>query len=63
MNNSEEEKTDEAFEMSLKMLENLMLKIEIADRKIAKYGTLRDLKKLINKKKKQDINSIQLNTI
>jgi RNA polymerase primary sigma factor len=40
-----------------------MLKIEIAERKIARHGNLRDLKKLINKKKKQDINSIQLNTI
>ncbi|MEW6066983.1 MAG: sigma-70 family RNA polymerase sigma factor [Nitrospirota bacterium] len=62
-NNSEEEKTEEALEISLKVLENLMLKIEIAERKIARYGTLKDLKKLINKRKKQGINSIQLNTI
>ena len=63
LNNLEEEKTDEVLEMSLKVLDNLMLKIEIAERKIARYGTLKDLKKLINKKKKQDINPIQLNTI
>jgi len=63
VNNSEKEKTDEALEMSLKVLDNLMLKIEIAERKVARYGTLKDLKKIINQKKKQDINSIQLNTI
>jgi RNA polymerase primary sigma factor len=63
LNKLEEEKSDEALEMSLKIFENLMLKIEIADRKIARYGTLKDLKKLINGKKNQDINVIQLNTI
>jgi len=60
---SEEEKTNEALEMSLKVLDNLMLTIEIAERKIARYGTLKDVKKIINQKRKQDINSIQLNTI
>ena len=63
LNNSEEEKTDEALEMSLKVLDDLMIKIEVADRKVARYGTLKGLKKLINKKKNQDINPIQLNTI
>jgi RNA polymerase primary sigma factor len=63
LNNSEEEKTDEALEKSLKILDNLMIKIEIADRKITRYGTLKDLKKIINEKRKHDINPIQLNTI
>ena len=63
LNNSEEEKADEALEMSLRVLDNLMIKIEIADRKVARYGTLKGLKKLINEKKKQGINSIQLNAI
>lgn len=63
LNNSEEEKTDEALEMSLKVLDDLMVKIEVADRKVARYGTLKGLKKLIHKKKDQDINPIQLNTI
>ncbi len=63
LNNSEEEKTDEALEMSLKVLDNLMIKIEVADRKVARYGTLKGLKKLIHKKKNQDINPVQLNTI
>jgi RNA polymerase primary sigma factor len=63
LNNSEEERTDKAIEMSLKILDNLMIKIEIAERKIARYRTLKNLKKLINEKKKQDINPIQLNAI
>ena len=63
LNNSEEEKADEALEMSLRVLDNLMIKTEIADRKVARYRTLKGLKKLINEKKKQGINSIQLNAI
>ncbi len=60
---SEEDKTDDALEISLKLLDNLMIKIDIAERKIARYGTLKDLKKLIHEKKKQDVNPIQLITI
>ncbi len=63
LNNSEEEKTDEALEMSLKVLDGLMLKIESADRKLARFGTLKGLKKIITEKKKQNINSMQLNAI
>jgi len=63
LNNSEEDKTDEALEMSLKALDTLMIKIDMAERKIARHGTLKDLKKLINKKKKQGINPLQLNAI
>jgi RNA polymerase primary sigma factor len=63
INNSEEEKADEALVMSLKVLDNLMIRIEIADRKVARYGTLKNLRKIIKEKKKQDINSIQLNAI
>lgn len=63
LNNAEEDKTDQVFEMSLKALDNLMTKIEIADRKIARHGTLKDLKKLIHEKKKKNIEPIQLNAI
>ncbi len=63
LNLAEEEKTDEALEMSLEVLENLMLKIEIADRKIAGYGTLKDLKKIIKEEKKQGISSLELDAI
>ena len=45
LNNSEEDNTDEALEMSLKVLDNLMLKIEITDRKIARYRDFKRFKK------------------
>ncbi len=63
LNQSEGEEIDEALEMSLRVLDNLMIKIELTDKKVARYGTLKDLKKLINEKKKRDINPIQLNTL
>ena len=63
LSNSEEDNTDEALEMSLRVLDNLMIKIELTDKKVARYGTLKDLRKLINEKKKRDINPIQLNTL
>ena len=58
-----EEATDGALDMSLKLLDNLMFKVEIADRKIARYGTLKDLRKIIREKKKHDVNPVQLNAI
>ena len=63
LNNSEEKKPDETLIMSLKILDNLMMKIETADRKIARYGTLKDLKKLINEKRGKDVNPMKLDTI
>jgi RNA polymerase primary sigma factor len=61
LNDSREEKAEKVLEMSLKALDNLMFKIEITDRKIARYGTLKNLKKLIKGKKRQDGNYQQLN--
>jgi RNA polymerase primary sigma factor len=61
LDNSEE--ADETLEKSLKALDNLMFKIEIADRKVARYGTLKDLEKLIYENEKQDIDPIQLSAI
>jgi RNA polymerase primary sigma factor len=58
-----DDRTGEALDASLKLIEKLMIKIDVADRKIARYGTLKELKKLIRRKKKQDINPVQLNTI
>ncbi|MDP2754701.1 MAG: sigma-70 family RNA polymerase sigma factor [Nitrospirota bacterium] len=63
LNNEEEDKTRESLEMSLKVLDDLMIKIEAADRKLAKYGTLKGLKKLIHEKKRKDINPLQLTAI
>ena len=61
--NSEEDKKDEALEISLKILDNLMTEIEIADRKIAGYGTLKNLEKLVKEKKKKGVNSLHLAAI
>jgi len=46
VNNSEKEKTDEALEMSLKVLDNLMLKIEIAERKIVSKEVQNEYKRV-----------------
>ena len=59
-NTEEEEKPDEALATSLKILDNLMKKIELADRKIGRHGSLKDLKKLIGEKKKKDVNPTKL---
>lgn len=59
----EEEKPDEAMILSLKTLDNLMKKIEAADRKIARYGSYKDLKRLIHEKKKKGINPLKLETL
>ena len=58
-----DEKPDEALIMTLQLLDNFMLKIEAADRKLARHGTLRDLKKLINEKKKKNIKPVKLNVL
>lgn len=62
-NAEEEDKPDEALIMSLKLLDNLMRKVELADRKITRHGTLKDLKKTINEKKKKDVNPMKLSVL
>lgn len=56
----EEEKPDEALATSLKVLDSVMKKIEAADRKIARHGGLKDLKRIIAEKKKKDVNPAKL---
>jgi len=56
----EEEKPDEAFILSLKVLDDLMKKLEATDRKIAKYGSLKEIKRLVNDRKKKNINPLKL---
>ena len=63
LSNLEEDNADEAIKMSLKVLDGLMIKMELTDKKIARHGTLRGLKKLINEKRKRNINPVQLNTL
>jgi RNA polymerase primary sigma factor len=59
----EEEKPDEAMILSLKTLDNLMKKIEAADTKIARYGSHKDLRRLIHEKKKKGVNPLKLETL
>ncbi len=58
-----EDKPDEALIRSLKILDERMREIDASDRKIGRHGSLKDLKKLINDKKKKDINPMKLNEL
>jgi RNA polymerase primary sigma factor len=57
---TEEERAEVALIKTIEMLENLMGEIESADKKIVKYGSLKELKKVINEKKKKNINAKKL---
>ncbi|MFN3395866.1 MAG: sigma-70 family RNA polymerase sigma factor [Thermodesulfovibrionales bacterium] len=50
---TEEERADEALLKTLSRLDELMAMVDEAEKGIAKYGTLKDLKRLINEKKKK----------
>jgi len=63
INNSEEERTDEALRVSLERLVHLMTNIYAADSRTSRYGSLQDLKRLIHEKKKQGIHPLKLDTI
>ena len=56
----EEEKPDEALASSLKILDGLMKKLELTEKKIGRHGSLKDLKKVIADKKKKDVNPTKL---
>ncbi len=60
---SEEEKTDDAFNRTLEIIENLVTNINLVERKISRYGTLQDVKRLINEKKKRNINPMLLSSM
>jgi RNA polymerase primary sigma factor len=56
----EEERAEVALTNTVEILENLMGEIENTDKRIVKYGSFKDLKKIINEKKKKNINVIKL---
>lgn len=56
----EEERADEALLKAIARLEELMLYIEAADRKISRYGSLKELRKVINEKKDKGVNTKKL---
>jgi RNA polymerase primary sigma factor len=57
---TEEERVDEALLKTMKRLEELMELIAETDRKIKKYGTLKELRAAVNDKKKKGTNSKKL---
>jgi RNA polymerase primary sigma factor len=59
----EEERADEALLESVEILDNLMKELEVADKKIVRYGTLKGLKTAIKEKKKKNINTTKLETL
>ncbi len=58
--NPEEERPDEALVKSVEILDDLMKEVEVKDRKIARYGSLKGLKNTIKEKKKKNINTTKL---
>ncbi len=60
---ADQDKPDEALNKSLEILDNLMSNIRIADGRIQKYGSLQNLKRSINEKKKNGINPSKLSNI
>jgi len=61
--NAEEEKTDKALFKSLEIIEELMGRIYYANRKIAPYGSLKDLKLVIRDNGGKDTSISKLETI
>lgn len=61
--NSEEEKMDEPLIKSMEILEDLMREVELGDKRIARYGSLKGLKRVIKEKKKKRINTKRLETV
>lgn len=60
---AEEEKKDKALFKTLESIEELMGRIHYADRKIAPYGSLKDLKRVIRDNGGKDISISKLETI
>jgi RNA polymerase primary sigma factor len=59
----ERERADEALHISLEILDGLMEKVGAAERKIARHGSLTNLKKIVSEKKKKNINPSKLQTL
>lgn len=59
----EEERADEALLKSLLRLEDLMALVAASDKKIFRYDSLKELKRVINEKKKKGINPEKLEAL
>jgi len=58
--NPEDDISDKAVARSLEALDIIMEKVSAADRKISRYGSLKDLKRLVGEKKKKGSNPAKL---
>jgi len=58
--NPEEEKTDEALIQSVEIIDYLMKEVEISERRITKYGSLKGLKHAIREKNKKNSDTKKL---
>jgi len=59
----EEERADELLLRSLNRLEELMWAVVLTDKKISRFGSLKELKKTINEKQKKKINTQKLEAL
>ncbi|HMK60741.1 MAG TPA: sigma-70 family RNA polymerase sigma factor [Dissulfurispiraceae bacterium] len=59
----EEERADEALIKTLTRLEELMVLVEIADKKIKRYGSLRELRNAVNERKKKGQSPKKIETL
>jgi len=58
--NPEEEKPDEALIRTVEIIDDLMREVEVAERRIVKYISLKGLKSIIKEKKKKNIDTKKL---
>jgi RNA polymerase primary sigma factor len=61
--NPEDEKTDEALQKSLEILEHLMHEVEVTDKRIARYDSFKGLKRVIREKKKKRTDTKRLENL
>ncbi len=59
----EEERSEAVLARSLKVLEELMQQVEDAERAVSRYGSLKDMRRLINEKKKKGFNPAKLEAL
>ncbi len=54
-----EEKAEEALRKSLEILDNLMMDLRNAERKLRRNGTFKDVKRFVNEKKGKEVNTLK----
>jgi RNA polymerase primary sigma factor len=61
--NPEDEKTDKVLQKSLEILEHLMHEVEVTEKRIARYDSLKGLKRVIREKKKKGADTTRLENL